>query len=218
MRDVDTIMIHCSATRPDWMDGHTAHEKRDEIERWHLANGWIGLGYAELYDRDGTAVIGRDLDGDGDPWEHITAGARGHNKRTIHLCLLGGHGSSENDQFEDNFTPEQDTILRKRIAFLKRKFPTIKYVKGHNEVAAKACPGFKVGPWLEQMPARGLGGSTTLRGVGAAVAAGGAGVVNSVGKLDPVSQYILVGCAAVAVLALLWIARERIKKWGRGVR
>lgn len=145
MRPIDEIIIHCSATQPQWMAGQSAIAKVVEIDRWHRANGWSGIGYHFVIDRDGTLVPGRDLG-------KVGAHVKGHNTGTIGVCLLGGHGSAETDAFADNFTPEQGAALNKQIAELKRMFPAINKVSGHAEYAAKACPGFNVGDWLGSTP------------------------------------------------------------------
>ena len=63
------------------------------------------------------------------------------------MSLFGGHGSNEKDAFADNFTPLQDAALRQLIGNLRVRYGPIP-VTGHNEYAAKACPGFAVAPWL----------------------------------------------------------------------
>jgi len=149
MRIVDEIIVHCSATRPEWFEGKTINQKRDEIRNWHVRDrGWKDIGYALLIDRDGKTAKGRDLDKDGDVWEEIGAHVEGKNTRSIGLCLIGGFGANANDPFEKNFTKAQDDTLRMVIADLQRQFPSIKKVSGHNQYAAKACPGFKVVDWL----------------------------------------------------------------------
>ena len=75
----------------------------------------------------------------------------GHNTGTIGISLFGGHGSSETDQFEDNFTPAQETALRALIADLQGQYGKVP-VTGHNQYAAKACPGFSVPAWLSRAP------------------------------------------------------------------
>lgn len=141
MRAINEIIVHCSATRPNWMEGKSAKAKRDEIRRWHLAKGWSDIGYHHLIDRDGTLVEGR-------PMQKTGAHVKGHNTGTIGVCLIGGHGSSENDEFHDNFTEAQNVALRKYIDDQKAQRPWIEKVSGHNEYAAKACPGFRVSEWL----------------------------------------------------------------------
>lgn len=142
MRVIDEIIVHCSATPPEWMAGETLWQKRGEIKRWHLARGWSDIGYHFLIDRDGTTTTGR-------PVERIGAHVAGHNTGTIGVCLIGGHGSAETDAFSDNFTPAQDKALRQMLADLAAQFGARK-ITGHNQYAAKACPGFNVPKWLAQ--------------------------------------------------------------------
>lgn len=153
MRRVDEIIIHCTATRAEWWSTRTVKQKTAEVRKWHVEDrGWSDIGYAALIDRDGKVAMGRDLDNDGDTFDDIGAHTKGHNSRSIGIALFGGHGSRETDKFSDHFTPEQDAALRSMIADLKLRFPTIKKISGHNEYAAKACPGFDVMEWLEGEP------------------------------------------------------------------
>lgn len=145
MRNIDEIVVHCSATKPAWMQGKSLAAKVAEIKRWHTdpkprGRGWSDIGYHYLIDRDGTVMVGR-------PVERTGAHTRGHNRKTIGVCLIGGHGSSADDDFSENFTASQDKRLNAFIAELKRRHPTIAKVSGHNQYAAKACPGFNVMIW-----------------------------------------------------------------------
>jgi N-acetylmuramoyl-L-alanine amidase len=141
MRPVSEIIVHCTATQANWMANRTLAAKIAEIKLWHKARGFSDIGYHFLIDRDGTLSAGR-------PLETVGAHVQGHNTGTIGISLLGGHGSSADDRFDDNFTMEQDKALRELIGSLKARFPTIRKVSGHNEYAAKACPGFRVAGWL----------------------------------------------------------------------
>ena len=116
-------------------------QKVAEIRRWHVSErGWKDIGYHFLIDRDGKVAPGRPVEKEG-------AHVMGHNTGTIGIALFGGHGSAETDAFAQNFTPEQDAALRKLIADLRRQYPIISKISGHNEYAAKACPGFNVPAW-----------------------------------------------------------------------
>lgn len=139
---VEEICIHCSATRPDWMTAYPLQAKRAEIRRWHLANGWNDIGYHHLIDRTGSTITGR-------AENVIGAGVVGRNNGVIHICLIGGHGSSERDRFRDHFTPAQDVTLRQLIQGIGMR-TRIRLISGHNEYAAKACPGFTVSQWLKE--------------------------------------------------------------------
>lgn len=138
---VREIIVHCSATRPDWYKGLSLNAKRDEIRRWHLANGWNDIGYHWLIDRDGAVLSGR-------AETVIGAHTVGRNAGTIGICLIGAHGSAETDAFTEHFTPSQDTSLRQLIAGISSR-TQITTVSGHNQYAAKACPGFNVPQWFK---------------------------------------------------------------------
>lgn len=141
MRALNEIIVHCSATRPEWWSGRSTTAKVAEIRRWHVrGNGWKDIGYHYLIDRNGVVATGR-------PLEQVGAHVQGRNTGTIGICLIGGHGSSENDRFDQHFTAAQEFALRKLIDDLRGRFPSIKAVSGHNQYAAKACPGFNVPAW-----------------------------------------------------------------------
>ena len=215
MRDINEIIVHCTATRPDWWQGRTTEEKVAEIKLWHTRDRkWKNIGYHYLIDRDGTVAKGR-------PVEQVGAHCKGHNTGTIGVALFGGHGSSENDKFSDHYTVEQNRALRELLADLSDTYG-IKKITGHNLYAAKACPGFDVPRWLARKPAApertSKAQSTTLQAAAGAATAGAGGVATVLGSLDPVAQYIVLGAAAVAGLCILWIIRERIKAWGEGRR
>jgi len=146
MRPISEIIIHCSATRADWMERYPIAAKVDEIRRWHISDrGWKDIGYHYLIDRNGTVATGR-------PVEQVGAHVAGHNTGTIGVCLIGGHGSSETDRFDQNFTAAQDKALRTLLADLKRQYKGIVKISGHNQYAAKACPGFNVASWYLAKP------------------------------------------------------------------
>ena len=137
MRPVNEIIIHCTATRPGWWKDKTAAEKTAELKRWHVEErGWRNLGYHYTIDRDGTITEGRPMSENG-------AHTKGRNKNTCGVALFGGFGSTSNDRFNENFTPEQMASLQQLIADLMNTYPITK-VSGHNQYAAKACPGFTV--------------------------------------------------------------------------
>lgn len=139
---VQEVCIHCAATRPDWMEGAGLAAQFAEIRRWHLANGWRTIGYHWLIGRKGDVLAGR-------PETEIGAGVVGRNNGVIHICLVGGHGSSERDRFSDHFTPAQDITLRQLLQGIGMR-TQIRKISGHNEYAAKACPGFTVSEWLKE--------------------------------------------------------------------
>lgn len=147
MRPINEVIIHCTATRPDFMRGNSTAAKVAEVRRWHTTppRNWSDIGYHYLIDRDGTVSKGR-------PVERVGAHVRGHNTGTIGVSLFGGHGSAETDNFFEHFTQAQDSALRNLLYDLRSRHGDVR-VSGHNEYAAKACPGFSVDEWLARKPA-----------------------------------------------------------------
>lgn len=96
MRPLHEIIVHCSATQPNWAHDKSAEWKVQEIRRWHMSTprNWSDIGYHYIIDRDGTIAKGR-------PLERIGAHVQGHNTGTIGICLIGGHGSTATD--DQNF-------------------------------------------------------------------------------------------------------------------
>ena len=205
---VTAIFVHCSATQPDWMENSPLPAKIAEIGRWHEKRGWNKIGYHWVIDRNGEIGKGRD--------EHIPgAHVAGHNTGSLGICLIGGHGSSENDPFGKNYTPEQEIALLNLIEDIKTR-AKISKVRGHNEVAAKACPGFNVKRWLDRKPAKTkVTESTTVQASAAQIASGAAGGVTAIAALDGYAQVIALVICAVVIAAGAWIMRERIRKWAR---
>lgn len=207
-KTVETIFVHCSATRPDWMIDRNFSERVNEIKRWHLEKKWSDIGYHWIIDRDGSITQGRK--------EHVVgAHAQNHNTGSIGICLIGGFGSSEVDPFEKNFTAKQDHALRTLINDIKSRTP-IKRVRGHNEVAAKACPGFNVTRWLDRKPAaKSISESTTLQASAVQIASGAGTGISAVAMLDGHAQIVAVVFAVLVIAAAAWIMRERIQRWAK---
>lgn len=223
MRKIDEIIIHCTATRPDWWTGTSADVKTNEVRNWHTSKGWSDIGYHYLIDRDGTVVTGRPLDRTG-------AHVKGHNTGTVGISLFGGFGGSAGDNFADNFTEDQERALLDLIAKLKADHPSITKISGHNQYAAKACPCFSVPAWLKKAQSpkmkppvdtekpRALAQSKTLQAsvVQGASAVGGA--VAAFQALDGTAQIIaMTGCILITLLAM-FIMKERLKAWASGWR
>jgi hypothetical protein len=149
------IMVHCLATRPSWGKGKSISAIVKEVTNWHVRDrGWSGIAYAAIIGYSGARGAGRDLDGDGDVWDETGAGAKGWNKNTIHIALVGGYGGSADDLFEDHYTPKQKTALLKEIRAINAAAGRELTVIGHNQVANKACPCFDVQGWYASQRAK----------------------------------------------------------------
>jgi len=218
MRHLDTIFVHCTATRAEWWAGRRSSEKAAECKKWHLDRGWSDVGYHYFVDRDGTITEGR-------PIEVTPAAQKGHNTGSVAIALWGGHGGDQDDKFEENFTPEQDRALRKLIAQLRMEYPSITKVRGHNEVSAKQCPCFQVTSWLNsaetvKKPERkSIAQTKTIQASSVAkVASVATPLVGVLGGLPWQNLAIMGVLAVVAMVALGVIDLERLSKWNKGDR
>ena len=226
MRRINEIIIHCTATSPDWRSDQRTSTKVREVKRWHVEDRkWSDIGYHYLIDRDGTVAKGR-------PVERAGAHVKGHNANSIGVSLFGGKGGTASDQFQDNFTEDQERALSALIADLREQFPTIDKVSGHNQYALKACPTFAVPDWTAgqksshraalvsdgPQPRSSPTQSGTVRASAVTVASGAGSAVVAVSSLDSTAQYIVLAFAGVIVLAGIWIMRERLRKWAGGQR
>ncbi len=130
MRNIDKLIIHCSATR-ECDDSVNA----SVIDRWHKARGWKGCGYHFIVLIDGTIETGRMID-------KVGAHVKGMNKSSIGICYIGGLEKDAKTP-KDTRTPEQKESLLLLIKTLKKIYPEAT-LHGHNEFSNKACPSFDV--------------------------------------------------------------------------
>lgn len=145
MRNINLIVVHCSATNPliDW-------GARD-IEVLHQRNGWSTIGYHWVIRRNGIVETGRH---ETIPGAHV----KGHNLNSIGVCLVGG--VNFNNRPTPNYTTDQWASLKSLLISLKLKFPNASIV-GHRDLSPdldgdgiieanewiKACPCFNVAEW-----------------------------------------------------------------------
>jgi len=129
MRDVDTIVVHCSASPQGRGDD------AETIHAWHQERGFDGIGYHYVILEDGTVQTGR-------PEYWAGAHVRSHNDNSLGICLIGEGGDA---------TPEQMLSLRNLVLGLYHKYSG-PVVCGHNDLDHhKSCPGFSVSLWWQQV-------------------------------------------------------------------
>ena len=130
MRTIDTIIVHCSATR-EGQDVTT-----DTIRHWHVdGNGWSDIGYHYVIELDGRVVSGRPLYQRG---AHCT----GHNATSIGICYVGGL-TIDGKKPKDTRTRAQRLAMCELIDRLSAQFSIPNTgIHVHNEYAHKACPSF----------------------------------------------------------------------------
>lgn len=129
MRDINRIVLHCSAT----VEGK--EYSVDTIRKWHTNKGWSDIGYHYVIQLDGTISQGRPINKQG-------AHVRGHNKDTIGICYIGGVDADIKPK--DTMTPEQNSAFRMLVRSIRILFGEDITIHGHNEFSSKACPSFKV--------------------------------------------------------------------------
>lgn len=132
----ELIIIHCSAT------DDSADIGVKEIRSWHLARGWLDIGYHFVIRRDGTIETGRRL-------TEVGSHAHSYNNRSIGICLVGGVEADDKNRARDNYTPKQKASLRNLLIELRKKYPKTRII-GHRDVDKnKECPCFDVAEWLK---------------------------------------------------------------------
>ena len=133
MREIDLIVVHCSAT----CEGK--HYDVDEIRRWHVeGRGWSDIGYHYVVYLDGTIHKGR-------PVRRAGAHVKGLNKNSIGVCYIGGVSNIKDKRgkfpAKDTRTPQQKKALEEFLCELKLKYPKA-VIRGHRDFAKKACPSY----------------------------------------------------------------------------
>jgi peptidoglycan hydrolase-like protein with peptidoglycan-binding domain len=59
VRQITRVFLHCTDSDNAALQGVGLAE---EVNRWHLANGWAGIGYHFVVDKEGVVVTGRPLE------------------------------------------------------------------------------------------------------------------------------------------------------------
>ena len=129
MRDLNRIILHCSATK----EGQDF--SADTIRGWHVnGRGWSDIGYHWVIRLDGSIEVGR-------PLEKSGAHTKGHNKDSVGVCYIGG--CDADGKPKDTMNPEQEKAWRMIVLSLRTLYGDLT-IHGHNEFAKKACPSFIV--------------------------------------------------------------------------
>ena len=125
-RKIEYAFVHC-----------TANQNGASIESikkyWKEKLGWKNVGYHIILTDDSFEQL--------TSFENISNGASGYNSNGIHISYIGGIDSS--GKAKDTRTQFQKEAIGVFLEEITSKIKGIK-VLGHNEVANKACPSFKV--------------------------------------------------------------------------
>ena len=129
MRTIKKIIIHSTATPA----GRAVSV--GEIDAWHRARGYEGIGYHFVVGFDGEVSAGRAV-------EKAGAHCLGQNADSVGVVYVGGTGVDGKTPV-DTRTEAQRVALRAVAATLKGCFPGAK-VYGHRDFRPTACPSFPI--------------------------------------------------------------------------
>lgn len=127
MRNINYLVIHCTATQPN--------AKIENIKRyWKDTLEWNNPGYHFMIEANGNVV--QTL-----PIEQISNGVAGFNSQIINISYIGGIDFKGRPK--DTRTEAQKDSILKLLKNLKVKFPKAK-IQGHKDFpnVHKACPSF----------------------------------------------------------------------------
>ena len=139
MRKIDTIIIHCTATR----EGQDVHAS--DVDKWHKERGFQMIGYNYLIDLDGTVETGR-------PMTMSGAHTKGWNSRSVGVCYVGGLDKQGNPK--DTRTPAQKKALNDLVYKLLDKYPDVTRIIGHRDTSPDLNGDGKITPneWIKACP------------------------------------------------------------------
>lgn len=143
--DIDSIVIHCSATREGW------DVRAKDIDKWHKERGFAMIGYNFVIDLDGTIETGRPLTRDGAHCNTAGVSGKSYNKHSIGICYVGG--LDKNGRAKDTRTEAQKRSLRSLVYSLMDKYH-IKEVIGHRDASPDKNHDGKItkNEWIKQCP------------------------------------------------------------------
>ena len=128
MRQINKIIVHCSATREG--ENYTV----DTIRSWHVdGRGWSDIGYHFYIDLYGEIHKGRDI-------SRIGAHTKGLNRNSIGVCYCGGVEEDGKTPKDTRYDCQKEALLAV-LRTLKAMYPEAE-IHGHRDFANKACPSF----------------------------------------------------------------------------
>ena len=139
MKTIDSIVIHCTATK----EGQNF--RAADIDRWHKQRGWTMIGYNYVIGLDGRIEEGRPLTMNG-------AHCKGWNDHSIGIVYVGG--LDRNGKSKDTRTFQQKLSMHLLVENLMEKYPTITQVIGHRDTSPDLNGDGKLDPheWIKDCP------------------------------------------------------------------
>jgi len=131
MREIAALVIHHAA----------AVTTLEEIDRWHRARGWRGVGYHYVIEPDGRLRLGRRED-------EMGAHAAGRNQDTIGICVAV-------DARDGIPSASWDQLVTLTRDLMRRHGLTVDDVIPHYQIGSTECPGFPIEDLYEAIDPRG---------------------------------------------------------------
>lgn len=125
-------ILHCADVPSGWAAARSLPQAVKEITQWHRQKGWAGIGYHYIMHPSGDWIIGRSP-------ERAGAHCAGFNGLTMGILLLESAPVREGGRFSDAFTDRQRAAL---LGLMRES--GLSTLSGHNDHAARICPGFSV--------------------------------------------------------------------------
>ena len=128
LKEVKYLVVHCTATQL------SQRVSVENLDNWHKAQGWNGIGYHWYIDRDGRIFPGRSESVQG---AHVLD----YNDCSIGICYEGG--IDPQGQPADTRTAAQKAALLFVLRELKKSYPQA-IICGHRDFpnVHKSCPCF----------------------------------------------------------------------------
>ncbi|MCO5230149.1 MAG: N-acetylmuramoyl-L-alanine amidase [Chitinophagales bacterium] len=127
MRQIDYIVVHCTATPQS--------ATVSSMQRyWHAELGWKMPGYHYIIKADGQVVSLL-------PVSQVSNGVKGYNSKSINVAYIGGVDNT--GKAIDNRTTAQKNSLINLLTELKGNYPHA-IIQGHRDFPGvkKDCPSF----------------------------------------------------------------------------
>ena len=125
-KDIDAIVIHCSATRT----GQNIRAK--DIDKMHKERGFNQIGYHYVVCLDGTVEEGRKLPLDGAHCNTKGFSNASYNKHSVGICYIGGLNAQ--GKAEDTRTPAQKASIKKLVADICKQYRILEVI-GHRDTS-----------------------------------------------------------------------------------
>ncbi|MDY3266975.1 MAG: N-acetylmuramoyl-L-alanine amidase [Phocaeicola sp.] len=137
-RFIDTIIIHCSATKK------SSSLTPLELVKMHRKRGFNGCGYHFYIRKDGEICEMRSV-------KTVGAHCKGHNEGSIGICYEGGLDDKGNPL--DTRTEEQKKAMKFLVKILKKEYD-IRTVAGHRDFSPDLNGNGEIEPheWIKMCP------------------------------------------------------------------